>query len=53
VLLKWLCGQSERTGFYIVDSKPLAVCDNHRIRSNKAFAGVAVCGSPRWSGFTA
>ena len=37
VLLKWLCGQSERTGFYIADSKPLAVCDNHRIRANKVF----------------
>lgn len=44
VLLKWLCGQSERTGFYIADSKPLAVCDNHRIRSNKVFAGVAARG---------
>jgi hypothetical protein len=44
VLLKWLCGQSERTGFYIADSKPLAVCDNHRIRSNKVFEGVAARG---------
>lgn len=44
VLLKWLCGQSERTGFYIADSKPLAVCDNHRIRSNKVFDGVAARG---------
>lgn len=44
VLLKWLCGQSERTGFYIVDSKPLAVCDNHRIPTNKVFANVAARG---------
>ena len=44
VLLKWLCGQSERTGFYIADSKPLAVCDNHRIRSNKVFADIAARG---------
>jgi hypothetical protein len=44
LLLKWLCGQSERTGFYIVDSKPLAVCDNHRIATNKVFAGVAARG---------
>lgn len=41
LLLKWLCAQSERTGFYIVDSKPLAVCDNHRIESNKVFDGLA------------
>ena len=44
VLLKWLCGQSERTGFYIVDSKPLVVCDNHRIRTNKVFDGIAARG---------
>lgn len=44
VLLKWLCAQSQRTGFYIVDSKPLAVCDNHRIPTNKVFAGVAARG---------
>ncbi|GAA4456904.1 IS982 family transposase [Nibrella saemangeumensis] len=44
VLLKWLCAQSQRTGFYIIDSKPLAVCDNHRIASNKVFAGLAVRG---------
>ena len=44
LLLKWLCGQSERTGFYVADSKPLAVCDNHRIRSNKVFASVAARG---------
>jgi hypothetical protein len=44
VLLKWLCGQSERTGFYIIDSKPLAVCDNHRIGSNKVFDGLAAQG---------
>lgn len=41
LLLKWLCSQGEPTGFYIVDSKPLAVCDNHRIESNKVFADLA------------
>lgn len=44
VLLKWLCGQSQRTGFYIVDSKPLAVCHNLRIHSNRVFDGVAARG---------
>ena len=44
VLLKWLCAQSQRTGFYIVDSKSLAVCDNHRIPSNKVFADLAARG---------
>lgn len=44
VLLKWQCGQAKRTGFYIADSKPLAVCDNHRINSNKVFAGLAARG---------
>jgi len=41
VLLKWQCAQAKRTGFYIADSKPLAVCDNHRIHSNKVFEGIA------------
>lgn len=44
VLLKWRCAQGVRTGFYIVDSKPLAVCDNHRIHSNKVFAALAARG---------
>lgn len=44
VLLKWLCSQARRTGFYIADSKSLAVCDNHRIKSNKVFAGIAARG---------
>ncbi len=44
VLLKWQCSQAKQTGFYIADSKPLAVCDNHRIRSNKVFAGLAARG---------
>jgi hypothetical protein len=44
VLLKWLCAQSQRTGFYIIDSKALAVCDNHRIASNRVFAAVAARG---------
>lgn len=41
VLLKWQCSQARRTGFYIADSKPLAVCDNYRIKSNKVFADIA------------
>jgi len=49
VLLKWQCSQAKRTGFYIADSKPLAVCDraadrNHRIKANKVFAGLAARG---------
>lgn len=44
LLLKWLCAQSRRTGFYIVDSKSLAVCDNHRINTNKVFTGIAARG---------
>jgi Transposase DDE domain len=44
LLSKWQCAQSERTGFYIADSKPLAVCDNHRIKANKVFAGIAARG---------
>ena len=34
LLPKWLFGQIACTGFYIIDSKALAVCDNHRIRTN-------------------
>lgn len=41
VLLKWHCSQTRRTGFYIADSKPLAVCDNHRIERNKVFTDIA------------
>jgi hypothetical protein len=44
LLLKYQCAQSERTGFYITDSKALAVCDNHRIKTNKVFAGMAARG---------
>jgi hypothetical protein len=44
LLLKWLCAQGRRTGFYIVDSKSLAVCDNHRINTNKVFTGIAARG---------
>ncbi len=44
LLLKYQCAHSERTGFYIVDSKALAVCDNHRIKTNQVFAGIAARG---------
>jgi Transposase DDE domain len=44
LLLKWLCAQSQRTGYYIIDSKPLAVCDNHRISTNKVFGQKAARG---------
>jgi hypothetical protein len=44
VLLKWQFYRARRTGFYIADSKPLAGCDNHRIHSNKVFAGIAYRG---------
>lgn len=44
LLLKYQCAQSERTNFYITDSKALAVCDNHRIKTNKVFAGLAARG---------
>jgi hypothetical protein len=44
LLLKWLSCQSQRTGFYIIDSKPLAVCHNRRIHANRVFAGSAARG---------
>lgn len=44
VLLKWLCARSQRTGFYIIDSKPLPVCHNRRIEQNRVFAGLAARG---------
>jgi hypothetical protein len=44
VLLKWLCACSQRTGFYIIDSKPLPVCHNRRIEQNRVFAGLAARG---------
>lgn len=44
VLLKWLCTQSQRTGFYIIDSKPLPVCHNRRIEQNRVFTGLAARG---------
>ena len=44
ILLKWLCAQGQRTGFYIIDSKALAVYDNHRIKANKVFNGLATRG---------
>lgn len=44
VLLKWLCALGQRTGFYIIDSKPLPVCHNRRIEQNRVFAGMAARG---------
>lgn len=44
VLLKWLCACSQRTGFYIIDSKPLPVCHNRRIAQNRVFEGLAARG---------
>jgi hypothetical protein len=41
LLLKWLCANSERTGFYIIDSKPLAVCHNKRIHSHRVLARIS------------
>ena len=37
VFLKWRTLLSKRTGWYFIDSKPLAVCHNRRIHSNKVF----------------
>ncbi len=36
--------QSQRTGLYIIDSKPLAVCHNRRIHANRVFAHSAARG---------
>jgi len=44
VLLKWLSLQSQRTGFYIIDAKPLALCHNRRIAANRVFADWAARG---------
>ena len=41
VLLRYLTGQSHRTGLYFIDSKPLAVCHNRRIHSHRVFEGIA------------
>jgi hypothetical protein len=37
VFVKWRTLLSKRTGWYIIDSKPLPVCHNRRIHSNKVF----------------
>lgn len=44
VFLKWRTLLSIRTGWYIIDSKPLAVCHNRRIHSHKVFDGQATRG---------
>jgi len=41
LLLKWLCANSECTGFYIINSKPLAVCHNKRIHSHRVLAQIS------------
>ena len=38
------------TGISFVDSTPLAVCRNQRIRRHKVFAGLAARARPRWAG---
>jgi len=37
VFLKWRTLLSQRTGWYVIDSKPLPVCHNRRIHSNSVF----------------
>jgi hypothetical protein len=37
VFLKWRTMLSARTGWYVIDSKPLPVCHNRRIHSHKVF----------------
>jgi len=37
VFLKWRTLLSKRTGWYVIDSKPLPVCHNRRIHSNRVF----------------
>ena len=37
VFLKWKVLLSKRSGWYFIDSKPLPVCHNRRIHSNKVF----------------
>jgi hypothetical protein len=44
VFLQFCTLKSRATGVYFIDSKKLVVCDNHRIHSNKVFAGVAARG---------
>jgi hypothetical protein len=44
VFLQLCTLKSRATGLYFIDSKKLVVCDNHRIHSNKVFAGVAARG---------
>ena len=44
VFLKWRTLLSSRTGWNIIDSKPLPVCHNRRIHSNKVFDSQAARG---------
>lgn len=44
IINKILCGRSEQTGIYYIDSKRLVVCHNKRITQNKVFQGVATRG---------
>lgn len=37
VFVKWRTLLSQHTGWYIIDSKPLPVCHNRRIHSNRVF----------------
>ena len=41
LFLKYTTLTSQRTGFYLVDSKKLVVCDNRRIHSHRVFEGIA------------
>lgn len=44
LLAQCRCSLSERKGHYYIDSNKLPVCHNLRIRSNKAFEGIAARG---------
>lgn len=43
-LLNWLIQQSQQTGIAYIDSTPITVCHNKRIRRNKVFASVGKIG---------